>query len=181
MTGRKLYVYGDSISHGWDDPSYPGLVACELGLELVNASVGGTSIEDPNQYPAIMAAAWEPGSVIMFAPGVNDAILYGADAAHETLYRSHVSDILEKIKAGGFIAIFGTPVSSCDEGRFGPNSFKAAYAALNRDLLDQANAPTVHLADYSASFTPSIGNTHDCLHPSMDGNRVLSDIALSAL
>jgi lysophospholipase L1-like esterase len=180
-TGRKLYVYGDSISHGWDTPSYPGIVACRLGLELVNESIGGTAIDDQNQYPAIMAAQWEPDAVVMFAPGTNDAIIYGQDQTHEEFYRQALSNVIAKIASGGQTGIIGTPLSSCDEQRFGPNSYKNSYAQINRDLVVSAGPGRIHLADYMSAFSPSHQNTHDCLHPNATGNQELAAVAIGAL
>jgi hypothetical protein len=178
--GRKLYVYGDSVSHGWDVPSYPGIVACRLGLELVNASIGGTSIESNNQYPKIMGDSWESDAVVMFAPGVNDAILYDLDPVHLALYELSLVNILNKALVSGNLFILGTAVNSCDEERFEPNSTKQVYADLNRKLHAAAGSDRIHLADYGALFAPSRSNTHDCLHPNPTGNYELAEIALGA-
>lgn len=167
-TGAHLFVFGDSITAG----SYPSMVACQTGRELVNVSIGGTSIEFANQYSMIMIHQrnWAAGDAVLFAPGVNDGILYAQAPAHVALFTQYVSDIVAMAALHEAVFYIGTPIRSCDEARFGSNSNSEVYAEITRAAVDARRASNVRLIDFRAAFTPTVENTQDCLHPNETGN-----------
>ena len=64
---KSLLVLGDSIAQGFNacDPglSWPALLACDLGLELVNQGIGGQVFQPGSAAPA--AAATDPALVVV--------------------------------------------------------------------------------------------------------------------
>lgn len=176
-TGKKLYVYGDSISHGFADqgPSYSEQVACALGLTLVQNSIAGTAITSPNQYAQMMSDTWEAGSIVLYSPGVNDSILFGLDATHVTEYTNDLADVVAKMNTSGVRGYIGTPLKTCDQARF--NAFGAidTYTAINEASV----SGSVKLIGFQAGMTLSRGNTVDCLHPNKVGHEEMAKIFLS--
>lgn len=167
----NLYVYGDSISYGLTHPTYDELFTLDHGLNLVQKSIGGTSLFFWTQYAAIADYdTWAPNDIIMFAPGANDAILFENDTEYQSLYRQGIATILARFKASGSLVYFGTPNHSCNPNRFyGPDSILDTYAQINRDEFTKVNAQNIVLVDYAANFKPTADNTIDCYHPNVQG------------
>lgn len=174
---KPLYVYGDSISAGLDHPTNYQSIANKMGWFLVNKSIGTTSMASLNQYQLIMydSNLWEPNAVIMLSPGLNDAILNGADPTYESNYYGWMKGIIGVIHQRGLVGYIGTPNSNCDEARFIANSITAQYAQVNRDLVQQINDPNIKLIDYNKGFVPDWGNTLDCIHPNKLGYAQMTD------
>jgi lysophospholipase L1-like esterase len=179
--GHYLYAFGDSIVAGFDRGGYPAVIACAKGYTLVNMAVGGTSIEFGNQYAMMMAHQrnWAKGDAVIFMPGINDAILYDLDAAHVADYTTKVQTLVTMFATREADVYFGTPNTSCNEPRFGPNASKDAYAQINRDLFNAQSAPNVHFVDMNVEFAPTWTNTHDCIHPNATGNKEMAAIVLN--
>ncbi len=182
-TGRYLYAFGDSIVAGFDRGGYPAYVACAKGLTLVNMAVGGTSIEFGNQYAMIMAHQrnWAKGDVVIFAPGINDAILYQQTPAHVADYTTKVTAILAMMATREATVYFGTPNISCNETRFGPNADMDSYAAINRTLFGAQAASNIHMVDFNSDFQPTWTNTHDCIHPNATGNKEMAAMIIKEM
>jgi hypothetical protein len=168
-TSLSLFVYGDSISAG----GYPAMIAAQNGWALHNQSIGGTEIISQNQFPLIeqdiVNNTWPKGSIVFFAPGVNDGILNGSDSAYQSTYLSDITKILQDIELQPVIAYIGTPTHNCNEFRVA-NSIIDQYAGLTKQAVLSINAPNIILVDYNAKFIPTVDSTYDCYHPNNQGN-----------
>lgn len=184
-TGRRMYIYGDSISAGIPDglPNYPERVACREGLDLVNRSIGGTKITDANQGPLILSDNWEDDAVIFFSPGVNDAILMGVDPVHLQTYRGTLQAVLDRVMTTGNVGYFGTPVSNCDPARFVSENVLLNYVNINMELITKATnqSSRIHFLDFHANVIPSMNSTVDCLHHNTEGSRRMANYVFSII
>jgi lysophospholipase L1-like esterase len=177
----RLLVYGDSISQAFEStsPGYAVLVSASLSTTLVNNSIGGTSLFSANQYPALMQAQLDSHDTIMFAPGVNDAILYGSDSTYPARYQDGLRQVLYRIHSLHIHAYIGTPNRTCDEQRFVSNKIVDVFANINRQLVAELRDSNIQLIDYNARFNPSWENTIDCYHPNQQGYREMFKVWLS--
>ncbi len=177
-----LIVYGDSISYGLDTdvhPVYVEIIADYYGWNLEQKSVGGTDMSNVNQYTVIMTDTWKPNTVIMYAPGVNDAILHGDSPEYLQYYHDMLRSILNKIHSNNIKAYIGTPIRNLDESRFVANSIIEKYAQINRDLVSNLNDPNIQLVDYNVGYSPASSIDIDGLHPNKLGYQAMSDYFFS--
>jgi lysophospholipase L1-like esterase len=179
-----LYAYGDSISYGLVHPNYVESVAQSHSAVLFQKSIGGTEMTDRNQHDTIISDNFyfwsKQDTVVLFAPGLNDAILNHADPTYMALYEKNLVELVNWMHWSQRKAFIGTPNHVCDETRFVTNSIVDQYADINRRVVKQINDPNIVLVDYNAEFTPSIANTLDCGHPNELGNSQMARILMNS-
>lgn len=181
--GQKLYAYGDSIVFGRPEaPSYVQEIACRLSLKLMNYAVNGSKIVDKNQAELILSTEWEKDAVILFAPGVNDAI-QGIDPNYLETYRKLFQAVVDKIVTRGNTAYLGTPIRTCDPENYMTDEELAPYVTMNTEIIQAATEshPNIHFIDFHSGFLPTVGNTFDCLHPTQVGTGQMAQYFFSQL
>lgn len=164
---QNLYVYGDSITLA--NGSWPELLANDQGYTLIQKSVGSTHILSATQAPALLTDIFVSGSILVYAPGINDAFIFGASPEHMAAFRANLTAIVSRMNSIGVKAYIGTP-NRVNGGTFISlhNFVINEYAAITREVLSQQS--TACLVDFNTCFVPTKNNTApDGIHPNASG------------
>jgi len=192
---NNLYVYGDSISYGLSSPSWPKIIASRLNMNMIQNSHGGTSVFDSNaqgdlpQYSILMNATWESTAIVVWAPGVNDAILHGSDPTYQAQYQQGLIDVFTRLKQAKVKVYIGTPNHNANESRFVANSIVDQYATINRTVAAQFGFKLINFnqefipiwdqsLSYDQEFNTTTGTTLDGIHPNVYGYQLMAQYFL---
>ena len=177
---KRLVVYGHSMPAGGgaSDPSkaYPVLAAKELGLQLVNHAVGGTSAANATKTMEASPPAG-PHDAVVLHTGMNDIFRRGNKAVGRG--RQAVRHFLQgTADAGRRVIVLECQPASWKATPPGRN-LQSAYVAWN-DMLRQEAArwPDVRLLDTCEIWNPRMFTNAERYHPNDAGHaRLASDLA----
>lgn len=177
---KRLVVYGHSMPEGGgaSNPSlaYPVLAAEQLGLQLVNRAVGGTSAANATKVMESSPPAG-PHDAVVLHTGMNDIFRRGDAAVGHG--RQAIRHFLEGTADAGRRVI----VLECQPGawKYTPphRNLQTAYEAWNAMLRQEASAwPDVQLLDTCETWNPRMFTNVQRYHPNDDGHaRLAADLA----
>ncbi len=171
----KFYVYGDQIALS----GFANQLALGKGLNVVQKAVAGSLITSATQYQALMTDTWEPGSVVLWHFGLNDALTHdpSTDAVYWNDAKTKVQAVFVRLHNLGVHSILVLSTKYCDFFEVG-NTYAAqdfAIGQANTILLTAINSvsafaePNIITLQLSTAFTPSPANTLDCVLPNATG------------
>jgi lysophospholipase L1-like esterase len=181
---RALYSYGDSTTEGISGTdciqSWPSTVGHALNITVRDLALGGTSLFFTNNYEWLMSQTHQPGSIVTFMIGINDASQFGTDPAYLATFQQGISDIInhmatEDVKFYILTPLKMMPGASPDDSvvQLYANAIVAAYNAN-----PQSN---VKLIDLHSWWQPTTQTNANLVHPNAYGYTLIGNYVLQNL
>ena len=194
--GDRIVFLGDSITAGASGGT--GFITLikkaldekhkDLGIETINAGVGGNEIHDLQKRVEKDVVAKKPMIVFIYI-GIND--VWHHKIPLKTAFESGLKDVIGKITQGGARVILCTPsvIGELKDGKNGQDKYLDEISDVSRGIAKELGLQVCDLrkafVDYLQSTNPeNKGNgvlTVDSVHLNPEGNKLVAEQMLKAL
>lgn len=173
----RLVVFGDSLAYqSW---GYATQFASLIGLPMANYAAPSTAFE--TQITSILCAEINDYDVVVFQPGVNDAIQHRLDQGYLNAYRELWQMALHRLISSNARVLLGTTTRArVDLVSQLPDGVTNAYGQILKEELSKVEAPNVCLVDSYAVFDSSVTHMYDWVHPNAEGAALIAEAYLNA-